>query len=208
MTHSHATGWGSDAPTPAQIKEFFDQVNSGRMTQTRFQMLLGNQPIPDTIHVSGEYQVSVHKGPTAIRRHLEEGYPHQRGYFCVSDENYPQGIYTTTTVLLPRLLYFGRNIGNDEALREFDRLDFEAAPPTAVLALGKHCRHLLYHHIRIVSLAQFYMERYTTRATKKEPLAVAIQLEGGKPEAWASPEEIWKNHDTEVRFAVVAKKKN
>jgi hypothetical protein len=41
MSKSHAaTGWASDAPTPAQIKEFFAQIGSGRITKGRLQAFL------------------------------------------------------------------------------------------------------------------------------------------------------------------------
>ncbi len=43
MTKSHATGWVSDAPTPAQMKELFAQIDSGRMTKTRLQVALRNE---------------------------------------------------------------------------------------------------------------------------------------------------------------------
>ena len=40
MLKSHASAWASDAPTPAQIKEFFAQVESGKVTKARFQKFL------------------------------------------------------------------------------------------------------------------------------------------------------------------------
>lgn len=43
---NYATGWGPDAPTPAQIKEFFDQIISGRVTRQRMQNFLNQKDIP------------------------------------------------------------------------------------------------------------------------------------------------------------------
>ena len=41
MKKSHAaTGWASDAPTPAQLKEFFAQIASGRITKDGLQAFL------------------------------------------------------------------------------------------------------------------------------------------------------------------------
>jgi len=40
---SHAVGWGSDSPAPAQIKEFFAQIESGRITKAVLQKLLRGQ---------------------------------------------------------------------------------------------------------------------------------------------------------------------
>lgn len=41
MLESHATDWELDAPTPAQLKEFFAQIESRRMTKARLQKALG-----------------------------------------------------------------------------------------------------------------------------------------------------------------------
>lgn len=43
---SHATGWGPDAPTPAQMKELFAQIQSGRMTKKRMQEILNQKDTP------------------------------------------------------------------------------------------------------------------------------------------------------------------
>src|SRR3989338_6163987 len=40
MEKSYAAGWASDAPTPAQLKEFFAQIASGRVTGKRLQDFL------------------------------------------------------------------------------------------------------------------------------------------------------------------------
>lgn len=40
MGKSHATGWASDAPTPAQLKEFFAQIGSGKVTGVCLQAFL------------------------------------------------------------------------------------------------------------------------------------------------------------------------
>ena len=40
MLKSHAGGWASDAPTPAQLKELFAQIDSGRITRDGLQAFL------------------------------------------------------------------------------------------------------------------------------------------------------------------------
>lgn len=40
MAKSHVAAWGPDPPTPAQLKEFFAQVESGQLTHSRLQGLL------------------------------------------------------------------------------------------------------------------------------------------------------------------------
>ena len=40
MSISRAAGWPSDAPTAAQLKEFFAQIESGRITKERLQSFL------------------------------------------------------------------------------------------------------------------------------------------------------------------------
>lgn len=40
MGKSHTAGWASDSPTPAQLKEFFSQLESGRITKRKLQGFL------------------------------------------------------------------------------------------------------------------------------------------------------------------------
>lgn len=40
MAKSHIVAWASGAPTPAQLKEFFGQIDSGRITKNRLQSFL------------------------------------------------------------------------------------------------------------------------------------------------------------------------
>jgi len=55
MAKSHAgSGWASEPPTPAQMKEFWSQVDSGKVTKERFQTFLrGGAVVQDWI---GEWQ--------------------------------------------------------------------------------------------------------------------------------------------------------
>ncbi len=46
MKKSHVAGWGSDAPTPAQLKEFFNQIACGRVTKYRMQSFLNLKETP------------------------------------------------------------------------------------------------------------------------------------------------------------------
>lgn len=54
MRKSHATGWASDAPTPAQIKEFFAQVEAGRITKNRLQSFLRDSGATTSILTDAE----------------------------------------------------------------------------------------------------------------------------------------------------------
>ena len=40
MSKSQTAGWASDSPTPAQLKELFAQIGSGRVTRDRLQIFL------------------------------------------------------------------------------------------------------------------------------------------------------------------------
>lgn len=40
MGKSHVAAWASDSPTPAQLKEFFAQIDAGRVTNARLQKFL------------------------------------------------------------------------------------------------------------------------------------------------------------------------
>lgn len=55
MVKSHATGWPSDAPTPAQLKEFFAQIASGRVTKSRMQIFLRGKGI-DVNEILADWQ--------------------------------------------------------------------------------------------------------------------------------------------------------
>lgn len=46
MSESHAAGWASDAPTPAQLMKFFAQIKSGRVTKQRLQAFLRDRSTP------------------------------------------------------------------------------------------------------------------------------------------------------------------
>jgi len=201
----HAAVWGPDAPTPAQLSEFFAQVKSGRITQQRLQPFLTNQPEPNNVHVSGAYDVPVWWGPDAIKYHLDKKiFPQQRDYFQVSDATFPQGQHRCTRNIPVRFVYFGRHIGNAEAQREFKRLGYRAAKPNVLLSAAKCYPYMMLCYGRVVALGQFYEGKYEdSREQKTQPLAVCVSRDGNVLEAWAFPEDIWKNHDTEVRFAVV-----
>ncbi len=41
MSKSHVAGWSEESPTPAQLKEFFAQIESGRITKQSLQHFLG-----------------------------------------------------------------------------------------------------------------------------------------------------------------------
>lgn len=50
MAKSHASsGWASDAPTPAQLKEFFAQIGKGRITKSSLQGFLRGGKVTKTV---------------------------------------------------------------------------------------------------------------------------------------------------------------
>lgn len=58
MAKSHASAWASDAPTPAQIKEFFAQVESGKVTKSNLQKFLrGDTPKGEGVKLLIEWQL-------------------------------------------------------------------------------------------------------------------------------------------------------
>ena len=54
MRQSHAAGWPSDSPTAAQLKEFFDQIESGKVTKDRFQAFLRGEPAVEGLMTEAE----------------------------------------------------------------------------------------------------------------------------------------------------------
>ncbi|GEM_PF-4438035 len=50
----HANDWVPESPTPAQLKEFFAQIECGRITKLRLQVFLcGEQALPVSGHLFG-----------------------------------------------------------------------------------------------------------------------------------------------------------
>jgi len=57
MSESRATGWPSGSPTAAQLKEFFSQIESGKISKERFQVFLrppANDPFQTMRHAGIE----------------------------------------------------------------------------------------------------------------------------------------------------------
>lgn len=55
MEQSHVVGWGLESPTPAQLKEFFAQIESGRITKEHMQAILSAKSVPmDSCLLSGK----------------------------------------------------------------------------------------------------------------------------------------------------------
>jgi hypothetical protein len=54
MRESHAAGWPSDSPTAAQLKEFFGQVEKGKITKDRFQAFLRGEPAVEDLMTEAE----------------------------------------------------------------------------------------------------------------------------------------------------------
>jgi len=64
MRKSHAAGWAPGSPTPAQLKEFFGQIDTGKITKDGLQTFLRGdfaQPSPLT---EGEWMVAEILGPS------------------------------------------------------------------------------------------------------------------------------------------------
>lgn len=58
MRKSHIAGWASDAPTPAQLKELFSQIASGRITKRRLQTFLRNGTVFKNEHENENEKVA------------------------------------------------------------------------------------------------------------------------------------------------------
>jgi len=61
MKKSHAVGWALDAPTPAQLKEFFAQVESGRINKDRLQEFLRGKGVVDVSTMIADWQTFYQK---------------------------------------------------------------------------------------------------------------------------------------------------
>ena len=56
MEKSHVAGWTSESPTPAQLKEFFAQIKTGRVTKERLQAFLRGEKENISVLLTGWQQ--------------------------------------------------------------------------------------------------------------------------------------------------------
>lgn len=58
MLKSHAAVWASDAPTPAQLKELFGQIEKGKVTKDSLQAFLRGEPVVRGLLTDAEHFAS------------------------------------------------------------------------------------------------------------------------------------------------------
>jgi hypothetical protein len=104
MKNSHATGWAPDSPTPAQLKELFAQIASGRITKGSLQDFLSGI-FDATYPVTIDYSQS-------IERMIEDG-RYDSISTSITSDNFP--------------LKGSGKVKHDLLLVQFDPLLFEDA---------------------------------------------------------------------------------
>lgn len=64
MRKSHAAGWAPDSPTPAQLKEFFGQIDTGKITKDSLQAFLRGDFAQPCLLTEAEQMVAEILGPS------------------------------------------------------------------------------------------------------------------------------------------------
>ena len=126
MSNSHVTGWASDAPTPAQIKELFAQIESGRVTKESLQAFLRGETI-ESFPISVDYGQTLASMIASCKLDwVNSG---------ITQKNFP---FTGNgkIELLPELVHFGKGISSDNALKEIDLRGLRPATLPELLAFG------------------------------------------------------------------------
>lgn len=59
MLKSHTAGWASDSPTPAQLKEFFGQIENGKITKQSLQAFLRGDFVASVAALTGAEQLAL-----------------------------------------------------------------------------------------------------------------------------------------------------
>ena len=123
---SHAAGWASDAPTPAQLKEFFAQIESGRITQHRLQEFLRGS--------SAEFPVSLDYSQS-LADMVAAGHYDQVNSDITADHFPISGTGTVERTLF--LIQFNRFMSSEAALKELKAQGLRPATIEELLAFGK-----------------------------------------------------------------------
>ena len=136
MDNSHATGWASDAPTPAQLKELFAQIESGRMNKKRLQSILGEaveQSAANIFPVIVDYSRTLSEMISAGKY----GWVNSD----ITDQHFPlpkipTGLPTKLELNL-ELVHFNRFISSNDAIAELKKRGMRPATLPELLAFGE-----------------------------------------------------------------------
>src|SRR5712692_10425680 len=116
MEKSHIAGWVSDSPTPAQLKEFFSQVTSGRVTKARLQAFLRDKSVSNL----NSFPVTVDCSKTLDEMIADGDYDWTNPN--INANHFPPDAQTGKVAVNVGLLHFNWDMETDTVLTEIDRL--------------------------------------------------------------------------------------
>jgi len=147
-----AARWGPYAPTPAQLKEFFAQVEAGRITRDSLQEFLrhGAVAVRKVFRLVVNYDESVEI--LVARGKYNYANPN------IIAENFPTSRKGTVETEL-HLVHLNRVVSTDEALRALDQMGFRPAEVKEILTLGAE-RPDLQREFPIVALGSRWQRPY------------------------------------------------
>lgn len=126
MSKSHTAVWASDAPTPAQLSEFFRQIQFGRVTKSRLQSFLRGE-VQSTFSVTVDYTLALPEMITAGKYDWVNSDITQKHFPVIGEGKVERELI---------LVHFGRNMGTEAVLEDFDKQNLQSATIEELLALG------------------------------------------------------------------------
>lgn len=126
MTKSHVTGWALDAPTPAQFKELFAQIESGRVTKDTLQSFLRGE-IAEFFPISIDYAMSLADMIATCKLDWVNN--------DITQEHF-QITGNGTVELTSGLIHYARPMSTDNILMDLDRRGYRPATLPELLAFG------------------------------------------------------------------------
>lgn len=131
MSKSRAAGWASDSPTPAQLKELFAQIDSGKVTRDRLQDFLRGTPskAPDEpiYPLTIDYNLSIED--------MVKAGNYNSVHRKIKAKNFPAGRGEAKVEAV--LFRSGNMVITQEVLAELERHNLRPATMVELLAFGK-----------------------------------------------------------------------
>lgn len=128
MRTSHVAGWASDSPTPAQLKEFFAQIASGRVTGSKLQEFLrGGKQDGNSFTVTIDYNQTLEQMIATGRYDWKDGDINVKHFPLIGSGRFEIAL---------ELIHFNRVINTSDALKEIDQRGYCPGTIAELLALG------------------------------------------------------------------------
>ncbi len=133
MEKSHVTGWASEMPTPAQLKEFFAQIETGRISKERLQEFLRGEQEKNK---AADAVVRIFVDYTRPLADLIKAPGFDWVNSDITEKHFPITNRPNGDVEM-KIFHFNRDMGSDEAIREMEKRGYRPAELPEALAYAK-----------------------------------------------------------------------